>query len=181
MNRPYRLLLLAIAAALFVSLAADSAQAQYRFPWRQDRAFNFLLHPYTMDYIPAPPYYAVYPPTYFGLRGSTTQPVPRPITGPVAAPARRRPQPQIVINQYLDADSEQPQSSAPRIIVNPYFDAPSPEPSNPNPSLPPAKANDDSQAEKLPTPPPVDQSNLSRPARRVLQRVASRAGRSSRR
>ena len=128
-----KLLLIVVAVAaigMLLGAFASDAEARhgrgvfggYGFPYNQ-YAYGNGYWPYTLGWVPVPPYYALHPPVYYSV------PIPRtygyspyPYHGNVRTPEIERQQPLSVINPYTKPEAKKASNKvakvAPKMIYN---------------------------------------------------------------
>ena len=139
MHRLFAALIL-VAAFAFFALPAESAKAQCYGGWGggygvvNPNAYGNGYWPYTLNYVPVPPYFALHPPVYYSYPVSRTYGAsPYPYT-PMQEPVYElEPVGQEIVNPYVIGAEAEVEPAEPaddrvishqRVILNPYVDQP---------------------------------------------------------
>lgn len=96
---------------------------------QNSRAYGNGWWPYTLGYVPVPPYYALHPPVYYSV--PVARPYgysPYPLPGTVMPPIPESPVALEITNPYVERNEVDSVATTPQLIVNPYVLA------NPTPS-----------------------------------------------
>ena len=114
------LMIFVVAGATVSTAQADNG---YCGPYNS-HAYGNGWWPYTLGYVPIPPYYALHPPVYYSV--PVARPYgysPYPLPGTALPPIPAAPVALEVTNPYIESAVVDSTASTPRLIVNPYVNA----------------------------------------------------------